>query len=507
MHLSSYQRVAAFAEMVRERFGTTPIRVLDVGGADVNGTYRELFSWEGVRYVALDTYAGKNVDVVVDNPYVWEQVDDDSFDVVICGQTLEHTEFPRRVMEQIAKKLKPGGLACVVVPSQGPEHRYPVDCYRFLPDGLEALGRWAGLITVDRRHVSEGEVFPDGSEIWRDTSCIFTKAPKARTNNTTRPWGKTLDGLKSCAFNPIDYPVAFAEPRRIAPSAWLEHVPFGMALVEMLRPGLVVELGTFTGVSYCGFCEAISLLGLDCQAYAIDTWKGDPHSGPVEEEVFEQLSRFHDQAYGNFSSLLRCTFDEALPNFADQSIDLLHIDGYHTYDAARHDFVTWMPKLSQRAVVVLHDICVRREDYGVWRLWEEIKRQYPTFEFWHQYGLGVAAVGQEIPAPIKVLVELNPEEARLVRRFYKLLGGRLSLRLELDQITRLREAEQVRHEQQLLAERIAELDRRTADMMRWASVPWWARALRAGLRRGVVAPRTALATVAAWLNRNRSAGK
>src|SRR5579864_3944759 len=102
-------------------------------------------------------------------------------------------------------------------------------------------------------------------------------------------------------FNPLQYPLCFAFPRRLAPSQWAEHVPVALFLVEALRPRVVVELGAHFGVSYCAFCQAIAELGLDARAYAVDTWQGDAHSGRYGSDVLDDLRAYHDPLYGHFS--------------------------------------------------------------------------------------------------------------------------------------------------------------------------------------------------------------
>jgi len=196
-----------------------------------------------------------------------------------------------------------------------------------------------------------------------------------------------------------------------------------MWLVERARPRLLVELGTYTGVSYSAFCDAVLYRGLPTRCFAVDTWNGDPHSGFYEEEIFEDFVRFHEVRYKAFSRLLRMSFDSALGQMADASIDLLHIDGHHTYDAVRHDFNHWLPKLSDRAVVLLHDTNVREGDFGVWRLWRELRQMYLGFEFLHASGLGVLAVGSDVPHDVHALCTLESDDAiTLVRDRFALLG-------------------------------------------------------------------------------------
>ena len=226
-------------------------------------------------------------------------------------------------------------------------------------------------------------------------------------------------------FNPLEHPICLTFPSRVASTAWMGHVPFAMFLVDVLRPEAVAELGTFYGVSYCTFCQAIKELGVKARCYAIDTWEGDAQTGFYGSEVLEELKAHHDPLYGGFSQLIQSTFDEALKYFPDQTFDLLHIDGFHTYDAVRSDFKKWLPKMTDRGVILFHDINVRERDFGVWRLWGELKLKYPHFEFVHSYGLGVLAVGRDYPAGLKSLFECSAEEAAQIRHFFSQLGTRL----------------------------------------------------------------------------------
>jgi len=213
------------------------------------------------------------------------------------------------------------------------------------------------------------------------------------------------------------------EERTDVTSGWWGHVPFAHWIIGASKPRVLVELGTHHGVSYYAFCEAVLRNKLDTRCYAIDTWKGDAQAGHYGEEVYNGFRRFHDGRYGSFSEPLRCTFDEALPYLSEASIDLLHIDGFHTYEAVRHDFEAWRPKLSERAVVLFHDTNVREGDFGVWRLWEELQEEYYCFEFPHGHGLGVLAFGRAVTSPVATLCSLaDPVRITAIRERFSFLG-------------------------------------------------------------------------------------
>lgn len=216
----------------------------------------------------------------------------------------------------------------------------------------------------------------------------------------------------------------FSEPEWLRPfEHWVGHIPFAFWIIAALRPRIFVELGTHRGNSYLAFCQAINALHCESRAYAVDTWQGDEHMA-AEQGIFEELSGYHNRKYGSFSSLLRSTFDEARSQFSDGSIDLLHIDGTHTYEAAMNDFRTWESALSDGAVVLMHDVNVRRDRFGVWKVWEELSRGHAHFEFFHSYGLGVLGIGKNFPEPIEALFRAasNPLEASQVRSFFSSIG-------------------------------------------------------------------------------------
>lgn len=250
----------------------------------------------------------------------------------------------------------------------------------------------------------------------------------------------SLDPFFAAITAPQLAPLFWPGSRVAVDSAWYSHVPFGHWVVAAAQPHILVELGTHAGVSYFAFCEAVARLQLDTRCLAIDTWEGDLHSGFYGHEIFTDLKEVHDARYGAFSELLRTTFDNGLSYVSDGSVDLLHIDGRHLYEDVRHDFLTWKPKLSPRAVVLFHDTNVRERDFGVWRLWNELSQSYPSFELLHGHGLGVVAVGQDVAAPIAMLCGTRDVGTVAAIRERFALFGKIS-RLETQEIRQQRAIE------------------------------------------------------------------
>jgi hypothetical protein len=223
------------------------------------------------------------------------------------------------------------------------------------------------------------------------------------------------------------------QPRRYRPGGvgnWSGHLPFANDLIAAVQPKLLVELGTHYGESYFGFCQAIVENNIACLCYAVDTWVGEPHAGYYDERVFLDVNRYNEVNYSSFSYLLRTTFDEANAQFAEDSIDILHIDGLHTYDAISHDFHFWLPKVKPGGIILLHDIVARHEDFGVWKLWDELEPLGDRFAFTHSSGLGVFRKRGPVSDNgfVQCFFHADHDRRDHIRKFYSLCA----LKLEYD---------------------------------------------------------------------------
>jgi hypothetical protein len=243
-------------------------------------------------------------------------------------------------------------------------------------------------------------------------------------------------------------------------SAWMQHVPFMAWAIRNLEPRSYVELGTHYGVSFFAAVQTAAFLKISLDARAIDLWEGDRHAGFYGNEVFDHVSARAKKFSG--VTLTRSLFADARELVADGSVDLLHIDGLHTYEAVKEDYDTWVSCLSDRGVIFFHDVRETRSDFGVHILWAELEAKFPSFTFDHGHGLGVLLVGSRVPKAFKDLAKLDKSPGGdHVRQVFATLGAALDLDSFYVKQRQLDEERIAGLEHQLFteaAERIADLE-------------------------------------------------
>ena len=176
MHKSSFLKMEYFKNKYMKK--EEPQKILDIGSFDKNNyNYSLIMNEQQWVYHGLDLHEGNNVDIVVNDPYNWTEIEDSAYDVVISGQTFEHIEFFWFTMEQIKRVLKPGGLCCIIASSSGPDHKHPYDCYRFTKTGMENLVKYVNFEILE-----SGTNFDKDSEPWNE-SYIIAKNPSIEKND------------------------------------------------------------------------------------------------------------------------------------------------------------------------------------------------------------------------------------------------------------------------------------------------------------------------------------
>lgn len=175
MHKSSFMKMQYFKDTYLNPEDN--LKILDIGSFDKGGNYNYgiILNEKNWKYQGLDLKAGNNVDIVVNDAYNWSEIEDESFDVVVSGQAFEHIEFWWITLDEIKRVLKPNGLFFLIVPSTGPVHKNPYDCYRFNENAMKAMAKYANFQLIEFGK-NEDKI----SDPWYDT---FLVAKKTETTN------------------------------------------------------------------------------------------------------------------------------------------------------------------------------------------------------------------------------------------------------------------------------------------------------------------------------------
>ena len=169
MHPNSYMHMVEKSKMYLDP--QQHLEIADIGSMDVNGTFKPIFNQPNWSYIGLDLAPGKNVDVVIEDPYKLP-LETSSVDVVISGSVFEHVAFFWLTWVEICRITKSQGTIILIVPSRGPEHKYPIDAWRFYPDSMVALADYTKIELLEAHTDWEGNE-RGGSQLWGDTVGVF----------------------------------------------------------------------------------------------------------------------------------------------------------------------------------------------------------------------------------------------------------------------------------------------------------------------------------------------
>ena len=204
-----------------------------------------------------------------------------------------------------------------------------------------------------------------------------------------------------------------------------EYAPVASWLMDAARPRLVVQLGLREAGVYFALCEAIRRMGTDATCFAVEPTAAGGSGSAFRDASFRRLREAHDRSYATFSRLLKLPALEAAESFADGSIDVLHPATAEDVEALLDGFEAWKPKLSDRAVLILPTTGLRGRKFQGQAAYQALKRKHPGFEFTHGEGLGVIALGDDIPERLRPLFEADarPVVRNAIRSIYARLGA------------------------------------------------------------------------------------
>jgi hypothetical protein len=231
--------------------------------------------------------------------------------------------------------------------------------------------------------------------------------------------------------------VSYFLPVVFGQSAWYQHIPFAYWLLEKVKPNSYLEMGVHNGISYFAVCESVRQLGLSTKCVALDHWQGDTQAGIFSDAVFESFSK-NNQVYSEFSTYKKNSFEKSMSEIEDNSIDLIHIDGFHSFAAVKNDFELALKKINKSVgIIIMHDVNEYQVTFGVNKFWSEIENKFKTFKFNHGHGLGVVFVGSNIELNfLSLFDEKDFYFSNILRNFFETLGQRIFLFAEIERLNK-----------------------------------------------------------------------
>jgi hypothetical protein len=177
------------------------------------------------------------------------------------------------------------------------------------------------------------------------------------------------------------------------PTAWSGHKAFAYWLVHYLQPKTTVELGVDYGYSL--FCLSELKIG---KVYGFDLFDASQgySSGSDTYDVVMKFKQEHN--YDNVE-IIKGDYTESVKTWT-KPIQILHIDGDHSYEGCKRDFDSWSPLVEDDGIILMHDVKSQHWSGSVGKVFDEVEGWHKGY-FNESEGLGVLVKDKKILDDIK----------------------------------------------------------------------------------------------------------
>src|ERR1700752_432746 len=123
------------------------LTVLEIGPDSYPSSFQTLAGKHVERWDSLDIFDDPRLTFPSSDPYSFA-IPDNTYDVVMSAQVIEHVRKPWLWLPELARVAKPGGLVITINPVSWIYHEAPIDCWRIYSDGMKALYEHASLNVI-----------------------------------------------------------------------------------------------------------------------------------------------------------------------------------------------------------------------------------------------------------------------------------------------------------------------------------------------------------------------
>jgi FMN phosphatase YigB (HAD superfamily) len=164
------------------------------------------------------------------------------------------------------------------------------------------------------------------------------------------------------------------------------HRHFVYDLVRWGSPGTIVEAGTVSGSFLFACCQAVHDAGAHASLHAVDAGES---CGPSDDDTLAVIESTRMRFFPQLDVQLHAeALRTAREELADESVDLLQIGGYQSYEVAKDEYERWLGKLAPDGVVLFRDVAPWQRSASS-QLWRDLSAERPSLTFVHSSGLGI----------------------------------------------------------------------------------------------------------------------